>query len=228
MTQKFMPNACSVIRPNRQPGNGTVFVLGVPRGGTSVMAGICHLLGVPMGLDIDSSNMEDREFQRVLSSSDVQSAAEDYFRRAKQRGPLIGVKNPVSIDRIHEIAPVIPNPVYVVVLRDTLATAQREAVTGCELLGSLHEAARRKYAILEFVEPLEDPLVMVSYERLLEQPRPAIELLSRFVVGQVDHMVVGRAAELVQPNSDMPYDIDFVRERLAFEKNSLHGRKLAG
>ena len=68
MKSKRIPSPCLVVRENPHPGHGTVLVLGTPRGGTSVVAGICHMLGVPMGLEIDRSNMEDLRFRALLNS----------------------------------------------------------------------------------------------------------------------------------------------------------------
>jgi len=130
------------------------------------------------------------------------------------------------IDRLAEYYAVIPNPVLVVVTRDVLATAQREEVSGHELLGSLSSAVRRKYAIFEFVESVPDPLIFVSYERLVADPRAAVVALSSFLLGSVNEQLVAQTSCLVRPNCDMPFDVDFVLEREQFERQFLGAFKM--
>jgi len=217
-TRITVPNPCSVVRANAHPGRGTVLVLGTPRGGTSVVAGICHMLGVPMGLDIDESNMEDREFRRTLVANDLRTSAERYFRHLHRRHDLVGVKSPVVIDRLGEFFDVIPEPVLIVVSRDVYATAQREAVSGNEFFSSLREVIRRKFAVLDFVEAASAPLLVVSYERLMQDPDHAVESIARFITGSVDPELVRRTRRLVRPHADMPHDADFVGMRREFER----------
>lgn len=215
------PQPCSVIRENDYPGQGTVLVLGTSRGGTSVVAGICQMLGVSMGRDIDRSNIEDQRFHAILHGSEIAAATAEYFSWQAVGGRLNGVKNPVMIDRLAEYYSVIPNPVLVVVTRDVLATAQREEVSGHELLASLCSAVRRKYAIFEFVESVSEPLIFVSYERLIADPRVAVAALSSFLLGAVDEQLVARTSGLVRPNCEMPDDVDFIFEREQYERQVL-------
>lgn len=212
------PNPCSVLRANPQPGQGTVLVLGTPRGGTSVLAGICHMLGVPMGLNIDESNMEDREFAQVLASEDIRSASQAYFRRLRALGSLAGAKSPIVIDRLAEFYDTVPQPLLVVITRDVVATAQREETSGNELRSSLDEVIRRKYAMLKFVDSVDAPLLVVSYERLIQDPADAIRLLAQFLLGSVADELVLRTSDLVRPHADMPHEVNFVTARREFER----------
>lgn len=218
-----VPNPCSVVRGNAHPGRGTVLVLGTPRGGTSVVAGICHMLGVPMGIDIDESNMEDREFRRILAGGDVRTGAREYFTRARHRRSLVGVKSPVVIDRLGEFYSAVTEPVLVVVSRDVYATAQREECSGQEFFASLREVIRRKFAVLDFVEETDAPLLVVSYERLLQDPDRAVGSLALFITGSHDQDLVGRTAALVRPHVDMPREVNFVRARLDHDRALLAG-----
>jgi len=221
MTERVIPNPCTVVRDNSHPGQGTVLVLGTPRGGTSVVAGICHLLGVSMGADIDRSNVEDRAFQQVLMSRDIAHSAGAYFTEAARRAPIVGVKNPIIIDHLASFYSAIPHPILVVVSRDVYATAQREEVSGNDFFLSLRSVIGRKYAILDFVETVPDPLLVVSYERLLAEPAATVTALSEFMLGRVDATLVRRAASLVHPHADMPNDVDFIAERIAVDQVGL-------
>lgn len=225
VSTRYIPNPCTVVRPNPHPGRGTVLVLGPPRSGTSVTAGICHVLGVRMGMDIDHSNVEDREFHAVLTKPDVARAAAEYFAQLARLAPCVGVKNPVTIDQLRNYYHVIPNPVLVVISRDVYAAAQREQCSGNDFFGSLRAAIRRKYSILNFVEVVDEPLIVLSYERLMQDPTAAAETLGRFIFGDLDPILARRAAVLVRPHADMPGDVDFVAERDALEAGRLGGAR---
>mgnify|MGYP006269088197 CR=1 FL=1 len=211
------PNPCTVVRTNPHPGRGTVLVLGTPRGGTSVVAGICHMLGIPMGLDIDPSNMEDRRFRTLGARSDRRVAAAEFFDDLHRTTPLAGVKDPAAIDWLPDVYQDIADPVLVVVSRDVYAVAQREHVSGMDFFPALHGAIRRKYAVLDLVEKVTAPLIVVSYERLIEDPHDAIESLSQFLCGEVVTELVAHVASLVKPHADMPNDVNFVACRAEFE-----------
>jgi len=130
------------------------------------------------------------------------------------------MKNPTIIDHLAKFYAAIPDPILVV-SRDVYAMAQCEEVSGSDLIKGLREAVRRRYAILDFVAAVSAPLVVVSYERLITQPEAAIETLSRFILGDIDGDLVGRAAPLVRSHADMPNDVDFVIERMLLNVGAL-------
>ena len=185
MVQKRIPSPWTVVRRNPHPGRGTVLVLGTPRGGTSVVAGICHMLGVPIGIDIDRSNMEDLRFRALLKSDSRAQLAPEYLEELHQLGPIVGAKDPSAIDHLSEVYSLIPKPILVVVSRDVYASTQREVVEGHEFFEILRSTIRRKYAILDFVAGVEDPLIVVTYERLMNDPVAAVKPLADFLMGGV-------------------------------------------
>ncbi len=218
MGKKRIPNPCSVVRENSHPGHGTVLVLGTPRGGTSVVSGICHMLGVPMGVEIDRSNMEDLRFRGLLKSESRAELASAYLRELQALGQIVGAKDPVAIDHLSEVYPRIPQPILVVVSRDVYASTQREVAEGHEFWEILRATIRRKYSVLDFISTVDDPLIVVSYERLMQDPVAAVQSLARFLVGAVPERLVRLTAGMVQPHADMPHDIDFVAARLRYEQ----------
>ena len=213
MSTKRIPSPCLVVRENSHQGRGTVLVLGTPRGGTSVVSGICHMLGVPMGLEIDRSNMEDLRFRTLLKSEHRSELAPAYFQELHQLGPIVGAKDPVAIDHLRDVYGAITQPILVVASRDVYASAQREVVEGHEFSEMLRRTIRRKFDILDFVLGVDDPLIIVTYERLMHDPIGAVRSLAQFLIGEVSERVVQRTAQLVRPHADMPHDVDFVAAR---------------
>lgn len=215
---KQIPSPCSVVRENLHPGLGTVVVLGTPRGGTSVVAGICHMLGVPMGLQIDPSNVEDLSFRAMLKSEERVQLAPGYLAELHQLGPIVGAKDPSVIDHLSEVYSLIPKPILVVVSRDVYASTQREVVEGHEFFEILRSTIKRQDAILDFVAGVQDPLIVVTYERLMNDPVAAVKPLADFLMGGVVNRLIKKTARLVRPHADMPNDVDFVAARHRYEK----------
>lgn len=228
MKTKRIPSPCMVVRENPHPGQGTVLVLGTPRGGTSVVAGMCHMLGVPMGLEIDRSNMEDLRFRALLNSEHRAELAPAYFQELRQLGSIVGAKDPVAIDHLRDVYPVIPQPILVVASRDVYASVQREVVEGHEFSEMLRHIIRRKFGVLDFVLGVDDPLIVVTYERLMHDPVGAVQSLARFLVGAAPEPLIQLTAGMVQPNADMPHDVDFVAARRGYAQEiALGGRTVA-
>ncbi|MFM1837181.1 MAG: hypothetical protein RLZZ327_55 [Actinomycetota bacterium] len=220
MGKKRIPQPCSVVRNNPHPGRGTVLVLGTPRGGTSVVAGICHMLGVPMGLEIDRSNMEDLRFRALLASDQRAELVSAYLTELQQLGPIVGAKDPTAIDHLAEVYPAIPRPILVVSSRDVYASVQREVAEGFDYFEALRGTVKRKYAVLDFVAATDHPLIVVSYERLMHDPTSAVRSLAQFLLGGVPERLIRNTARLVRPHADMPNDVDFVDARMRYERKS--------
>lgn len=218
MSMKKVPGPCSVVRENPHPGRGTVLVLGTPRGGTSVVAGICHMIGVPMGLDIDHSNVEDREFRRIMQSDERTQLLPGFLERLHNSAPIAGAKDPTVIDHLHEVTELLPDPVYVVASRDVYTATQREVVEGHDFVQCLRSTMKRKYAIIDFVESTRHPVIVVSYERLMQDPIAAIRSLGDFLMGGVTEQLIRRTAGMVRPHADMPNDVDFVDSRTRYDR----------
>jgi len=178
------------------------------------------MLGVPMGLSIDNSNIEDRYFRDLLLSSNLKILADKFFCELCRDNPLVGLKNPRVIEYIEEFYSTIPRPILVVVSRDEIATAQREEVEGHDFLESLQNIRLLKKKIFQFIECATDPTILISYERLLQDPESTVRSLAKFIVGDVPIDLLKKTSEMVRPNADMPHDIDFVAERSHYE-NSL-------
>ena len=175
------------------------------------------MLGVPMGQSIDNSNIEDRNFRDLLLSSNLKFSAEKFFHELCQDNPLVGVKNPLVIEYIEEFYSTIPQPILVVVSRDEIATAQREEVQGDDFLNSLQNIRRLKNKIFQFIESITDPTILISYERLLQNPKSTVRSLAEFIVGDVPINLLRQTSNMVKPNADMPNDIDFIAKRSHYE-----------
>ena len=202
---------CSItIHHNEHPNSGCIVILGVPRGGTSVVSGLCHVIGVKMGINIDESNMEAREFLQLGGRTDVRSDFQVALAELLSFSDFVGFKDPVAIDWIEEVVDLIPLPIYIWVTRDVVAVAERERIAGRDAEAALGAALSRYKRIKEFFERQDAPKLVISYERLLAHPEKAFAELSMFLTGEVDERRTLKAGDLVKRSADMPNDVNFL------------------
>lgn len=205
-----VPDPVVVVRENDHPGRGCVVVLGQPRGGTSVVAGLCHLIGVRMGRDIDPSNMEAREFLGLVKHEDFRARFESALDELKFGTQLFGFKDPAAVDYWQRVADLVPDPLFVVVFRDPVAIAERQRLDGADFAESLCQVGLRQSALVRLVAETKFPTAVVSYERLLGDTRRAYEQLSQFVTGSVSLRIAELVHEAVRPHADMPSEVNFL------------------
>ena len=197
-----------------------VVVLGVPRGGTSVVAGICQLLGFQMGIEIDPSNMESIEIQKLSKGVSLRSEFKNVISIMSSKSLKFGFKDPAAIDWILRVHDLIPNPKYIFVSRDLAATTERERIASNPIRESLISANNRSNQIVNFLLSQNEPTAMMSYERLLLHPKDGILQLSEFLNVPMDSEVVDQMADLVRPSLSMPSEVNFLTNAISLRRTS--------
>ncbi len=205
-----------ILRPNPDTSTGCFLVLGTPRGGTSVVAGLLRLAGLPMGEHIDETNQEDLEFldigQQLRSPSETDAgfhhvvAAEQRFRnlhdlRAASNGAW-GFKDPTLIDYLSDVIQYINNPRLICVLRGPVAVALREEMAGHSFDAILRLTVARQSRIVAFVDSCDFPTLFVSYDKLMLRPWETFGVISEFVTGAVDESLQEVVVRYVVPESE--------------------------
>ena len=208
------------INKNFESDRECVVVLGVPRGGTSVVAGICQLLGFQMGIEIDPSNMESIEIQKLSKDISLRSEFKNIISSLSSKSLKFGFKDPTAIDWILRVHDLIPNPKYIYVSRDLAATTERERIASNPIRESLIAANNRTNQIVHFLLSQNYPSAMLSYERLLLHPKNGILELSEFLNVPMDPEVAGQMADLVRPSMDMPSEVNFLTSSISLRRTS--------
>lgn len=222
-------------RPNPDLDAGCFLVLGVPRGGTSVVTGLLRLAGVPMGEFIDETNQEDLEFlhighelrtHRESNMDDPRRVdARQRFRnlhdfRAAQFG-IWGFKDPTLIDYLSDVIEFVKNPRLICVFRDPVATAMREEMAGNPFDASLRLTLARQSRVVEFADSGNFPALFVSYEKLLLRPWETFGVISNFVTGAVDDDLHATVIRYVVPERATASIENVVDESLESDSQSI-------
>lgn len=173
-------------------------VLGVPRSGTSMVAGVLRLLGVNMGDTLDDATNEDREFlghkgiRTVFSDRNEKESYLDGIRSVLKRNnkrDLWGWKDPLSSYYIDDVFDELSEPVIIVVTRDPVATAQGEmrfrdtqsiAYSEKDFLASIKDITSEYENIITFVEKVNPRVFFVSYEKIFKNKELFISDISEY------------------------------------------------
>jgi len=157
----------------------TVVILGVPRGGTTMVAGVAQRCGLFIGDNLPG-NLEDPRFVR----SDA-SGLEDVVAESNQKRKIWGWKYPRAADYLSELLPKLRNPRLVVVWRDPLATASRGISRGDTVDKSLKRVVSFQTKNIRLIQEANCPILHVSYERAISEPLSFAETLAGFIGGSM-------------------------------------------
>jgi len=191
-------DACAVLRETTLPAGAprTAVVLGVARGGTSMVSGVLRGLDVFMGDNL-GFNHEDTKVQRIVSNKKF----EDFGELARERDeehPIWGFKFPeasVMMDKFH---PSLRNPHYLFVMRHPMSRGMSVvARTGGTLTAAIEDALKNYQAIFAFLNKVDAPVLMINYEQATENAQASVEQIAGFLGMDQHSEAVERAASMI-------------------------------
>ncbi len=172
----------------------TVIVLGLGRGGTSMVAGVLAKLGIYMGDGLDS-RYQDQTLLDAVNRGDKAKARVTINER-NQRYPVWGTKKL----RLWRYDKLFREPVYVVVFRDLLANAnRRQQLFNVSLLNEMFKLLGLSVNLLFFLKCCKRPMLLVSYEKALIYPEEFVNTLAEFI-GVHNPDAVTAAIDFIRPS----------------------------
>lgn len=164
----------------------TVVMIGMPRGGTTMVAGVAQRLGLNIGENL-GFNLEDEDFDRkTMAHMRAAAAARD------GRMPVWGWKFPTASNYLEKLLPHLRNPRLVVVWRDPLTAAMRsveqlmdqglpEVAQTKRSLNAVETMVNRQMNNLSLLRTVNVPALLASYEKSLRRPQEFIEQFASFL-----------------------------------------------
>lgn len=210
---RMVASPACVIKPADPGPEATFCIIGVPRSGTSMVAGILRMLGIPMGERVDPDNNEDLDFLGHNGDRDVFRSQERVGERAAylerirhlicERNaslPRWGWKDPLALYYAEEVVAELRNPHFILVTRDIGAVALREFLEEApepeRLFVYLNRLAAEYGSMSTSLTRMDRPTLLVSYERGLRHPAEMIEEIAAFV--GMDALEPARLAEIIR------------------------------
>jgi hypothetical protein len=203
-------------RPSMSGGR-TFIVTGLYRSGTSLVASILHQAGIFMGQQINDVVFEDEEMLALLRAGDADRLKRLIEERNANYGTwgfkiplvytLLRPEQLVLFDNAHLIVPF--RDIASIVVRNSLsdykvaATGLREPAGQLdyqEAMTALREAVSQLDAMLRFVDRVNGPSLLLSYEKAVTFAADFVGALMRFCGLPTNKALHARLVGLVEPN----------------------------
>ena len=181
----------------------TVPVIGIPRGGTTLVASVLHAIGIHMGPldDLMANKFEDQG----MTTNDPFTLMNGIVSRDSEHARW-GWKDPTAINTVIGLLSHLRNPHVILVLRDPLASVQGEiriAIEGKYTPRAFKDlmacTASWIQGNLDFIRTSTVPTLIVSYERAMTNPSAFVQELVNFLGIQVNKQHRDKATQCIGP-----------------------------
>ena len=160
-----------------KPENRQIIVLGVARGGTSLVAGALDNLGVFSGDKSSPPVFEDVALSTALEKGQLdhaKSIADAYTQKHK----LWVWKRPASVNYFDEVKSLFDNPFCIFVFKDIFSIANRNAISmKLNLIEGLKRATEDYKKLIDIIENESSEMLLVSAEKALQNKALFVDTL---------------------------------------------------
>lgn len=180
----------------------TLVIVGVGRGGTSLVSGALHHLGVFTGDTSRAPTFEDVRLHAAGRSGavdEMSAVVRDYDARHQ----VWAFKRPASIDYLDQLHPLLRSPVYLFIFKDIFSIANRNAISmQWGMMKGLRRALAAYENIIEFIDRNSLDGLMLSYDRVMQDRAAFVDALIRLAAPQqVSAEQRAAALDFIEPNS---------------------------
>jgi hypothetical protein len=179
----------------------TIAIIDFAHCGTTMLAGVLELLGVPMVVDADFDQMrgEDPEIIRTLQTDEEAFRAEVEKRNAKYES--WGFKWPGRREYWPLFQECLREPVFLTIWKDPVSvTRRRFGKSNARLLGKLRNTARQMQSAIDTAYKLQMPMTMFSYCKAVQTPGAFIKTVAGLAGVEWTWDQVARIGQYIQPN----------------------------
>jgi hypothetical protein len=176
----------TIINPAPPGDTMTVPIIGVPRSGTTMVAAVVDALGIYLG---PREELEADHFEDATMRNDSFEERMWCVQRRNETHQAWGWKDPAGSRSLVALLYALRNPRPIIVFRDIVAVIQAEmrndaAIGVCParpFRGLLKQTLERWQHIGEFLDVVQSPVLLVSYERAINNREMFVEELAGFL-----------------------------------------------
>ncbi|WP_300273127.1 hypothetical protein [Halomonas sp.] len=204
-----------------------VVVIGTARGGTSLVAGALHHLGVYLGEKSSPPVFEDVRLARTIEKGSLDEA-KDIVKEYSDRHPVLAFKRPSVIDNLSVIEKVFDCPRYIFVYKDIFSISNRNSISMLtDVLPGMERALKQYRNTVSFLRDVNPEALLVSYEKALRYPEHFVDRVIEFCGISPTPKQVEAARKFINPEPRQYLDVSRVTKsqgRLAGVKGRVvHG-----
>ena len=182
--------------------SAAIIVVGLSRGGTSVIAASLHALGMHIGDDFHQPNFEDVKLARAFRDRNWRQV-KTIIQKYESEHDSFAWKLPDIHGQLSRVHKYCSNPRYIFVYRDIFAIAQRRAlVHHVDMQTAMKDCVAGYTDILKFIKKSRPYSLHVSYEKLLQHKQEFAEILCKFCDVQADATNLEAVQNVIEPSPD--------------------------
>ena len=207
----------------------TLIVLGAPRGGTSAIAGALAATGLFMGGGASGPVFESLALANAIEKGE-DTKVRELIGAFDAEHDVWAFKRPGYNNYVGQYHSFFRNPIYLVILRDPVATANRGYISSrlkANFTKKLHHILSIQSRILGFLDSSGAPAVLISYEKLLQSPESTLRLVFAATGLKIGPEALAAAAAFVEP-SPLEYLEKSRASRVEGRWTEYSPRKIAG
>lgn len=157
--------------------NKTLIVVGIARGGTSLIEGTLHHLGVFCGDGSRPPVFEDVRLADAFEKNDIDEANK-IINEYNDRYNVWSFKRPAAIDYIQKLHTMCQNPIYLFIFKDIFAVSNRNSISmKTDLLSGLKGAYNGYGKVIKFISDNDFNGFFFSYEKIMANKEPFVDVL---------------------------------------------------
>lgn len=178
----------------------TVIVLGAPRGGTSMVAGSLHYLGVQMGDKLTEATYEYPAIINAIAGHNL-SKVRELVAEQNSKYQIWGWKQPTHIEYFFDkILPILKNPILIAIYRDVLSIANRNRISaGLDVPGNMLASLNLYHNMTKRIIEVGAPTLLISYEKSIQRPDNLVNGIAA-VLGITDFQAIAKAVAFIEPS----------------------------
>ena len=228
LRNKGLINLSDTYALRQRPVARTLIVSGVARSGTSMVARVLHAAGVPMGEHSDDVVFEDHDFAELFAQPAIdQDAFDRLVRQRNEAHQIWGFKRPHLYPHGSAFLSRFRNPLLIVILRDPIAIAERNAIAEhIDIQTALSMAMTDLQGMLRFARQAPCPVLLVSYEKALHRHDDFIARLLKFCGLELSEVERRSLRDVIEPSR--PAYIETARRKFDGYIDRIQGTVLSG
>ena len=180
----------------------TLIVVGIARGGTSMISGSLNHLGIFTGLKSGAPVFEDVHLSNAIESknmSDTVKIIDEY----NNQHDIWAFKRPSMINYLSQLHREFRNPIYLFVFKDIASIAARNNISmQAEVIKNINNAQKDYQKVIDFINNTENLNGMfLSYEKIMNNKDEFLDsIVSLIGRDTVTEEKIKKAKNFIEPN----------------------------
>lgn len=187
----------------------TILIIGQARAGSTMVSSVINQMGIPVGKDYGPVH-EDNDLGKYVKDLTNGNLSKAFIKEIRKRNNLHEKwcwKRPDMYNFIDVFINQIRNPCLIAIFRDPVSITSRNQISLSmqknsldDCLKSFHDTLDDQKKILEKINNLKLPSLLISYEKAISNPTHFISELKKFVGCEEIESTSAELLSIISPN----------------------------